>query len=190
MKAIAQELGLDPLLVERAARLTPVDQGETLFERFLGGRVWHRREAHLEVGLTDDRTHHLLSLVKAAVEQQGEGEANSAGMSWHSVGEGSQLFVTAHTEGKGTRVRVTVDRRGAIVGGAVFTIIGAFTPFFAALVIGETIGFPSPVVGWGFVLIGVSSVLAFARSLWISTSRATRTKVDNLMDTVSRSLSG
>ena len=115
MKAVAVEVGLDPALIERAARLMPVGLTESRLERVLGGPVKHRLDAHFATRLTEERTAHLLSAVRAAVEQQGEGEASSSGMSWNSVGEGSQMFVTAHTEGVGTRVRVMVDRKGALV---------------------------------------------------------------------------
>ena len=100
MKAVAVEVGLDPVLVERAARLMPVSAGESRLERVLGGPLKYRLDAHFATKLTEERAAHLLSAVRAAVEQQGEGEASSSGMSWNSVGEGSQMFVTAHTEGK------------------------------------------------------------------------------------------
>ena len=114
MKAIAVEAGLDPVLIERAARLVAVGSSESRLERVLGGPLKHRLDAHFATKLTEERTAHLLSVVRAAVEKQGEGEANLAGMSWNSVGEGSQIFVTAHAEGEGTRVRVTVDRGGSL----------------------------------------------------------------------------
>jgi hypothetical protein len=72
----------------------------------------HRLDARFATRLTEKRTAHMLSVIKAAVVRQGEGESNASGMSWHSVGEGSQAFVTAHAEGDGIRVRVTVDRSG------------------------------------------------------------------------------
>ena len=125
MKAIAAEAGLDPVLIERAARLMPVDGGESRLSRVLGGPVKHRRDAHFETRLTEEKTAQLLSAVRAAVEMQGDGDANSSGMSWNSVGAVSQVFVTAHAEGEGTRVRVAVDRGGGLFFTATFSLMAA-----------------------------------------------------------------
>ena len=137
MKAIAAEAGLDPVLVERAARLIPLDSRVSLPERVLGGPVKYRLDAHFSANLTDHRTAHLLSAVRASAEQQGEGQADSSGMSWRSVGEGSQILVTAHAEGEGTRVRVVADRRGAFAITGTFTLLGALAVAIAVVVAGE-----------------------------------------------------
>ncbi|MEE9207360.1 MAG: hypothetical protein V3U67_03120 [Gemmatimonadota bacterium] len=187
MKAIAAELGLDPVLIEQAARLMPVVSGGSRLERVLGGPLRHRLDVHFATKLTEARAAHLLSVVRAAVEQQGEGEASSSGMSWNSVGESSQLFVNAHTDGEGTRVLVTVDRRQALVLGAVPTMFGVVAVAVVGLVGGEAAGM-SAAFGIPLVVGGVAGVLALARAAWASTTRSIRQKSNILIDTISRSL--
>ncbi len=46
MKAIAVEAGLDPVLIERAARLMPVGSSKSRLERVAGGPLKHRLDAH------------------------------------------------------------------------------------------------------------------------------------------------
>ena len=108
---MAVEVGIDPALIDRAARLIPRHRAESLFERLIGGPIKHRNEAQLPTRLTEARSTHLLSAVRAHVDKQGEGQADAAGMSWYSEPDGSRISVTAHAEGDGTRVRVAVDRR-------------------------------------------------------------------------------
>lgn len=188
MKAIAAEAGLDPVLVERAARLIPLDSRVSLLERVLGGPVKYRLDAHFSANLTDHRTAHLLSAVRASVEQQGEGQADSSGMSWHSVGEGSQILVTAHAEGEGTRVRVVADRRGAFAITGTFTLLGALAVAIAVLAAGEIGALESGGVGLSLLAGGITGTLALGRAVWASTARRIRAKVDGLMDMVGRSL--
>ena len=187
MKAIAAELGLDPVLIERAARLMPVESSVSRLESVLGGPLRHRLDVHFATKLTEARAAHLLSVVRAAVEQQGEGEASSSGMSWNSVGETSQLFVNAHTDGESTRVLVTVDRRQALVLAAIPTAFGVVAVAVLGLVGGEAIGM-SAALGVPLIVGGVAGVLAVARAAWASTARTIRQKSDVLIDTISRSL--
>jgi len=188
MKAIALEAGLDPVLVERAAHLIPVDKSESLLDRVLGAPLRHRLDAHFTTKLTEERSTDLLSLVRVAAEQQGEGDANATGMFWKSVGEGSETVVTVHNEGEGTRVRVQVDRRGALVITAVLGFAGSVVVVVLGLALGETILPVSAAVGLTLTGAGVAGVLALARGLWTSTSRRIWKDAKALMDTISRSL--
>lgn len=188
MKAIAAELGMDPVLIERAARLVPAGTSESGLERVLGGPVKHRLDAHFATKLTEERAAHLLSVVRATAEQQGEGEANASGMSWHSVGEGSQVLVTAHTEGEGTRVRVMVDRRGGLAIIGTTSVIGAIFVGIVTLVGLEALDVGSYLVGWTILGSGLAGSLAVGRAVWASTTRKIRDKMSALMVTVSRAL--
>ncbi len=62
--------GLDPVLVERAARLIPSDSSGSRIERMLGGPVKYRLEAIFSTRLTDDQAAHLLSAVRGAVSSR------------------------------------------------------------------------------------------------------------------------
>lgn len=188
MKAIAEELGMDPVLIERAAILVPADSSESGLERVLGGPVKHRLDAYFATKLTEERAAHLLSAVRAAAEQQGEGDANASGMSWHSVGDGSQVLVNAHTEGEGTRVRVMMDRRGGLAIIGTFSLLGALSVGIVTLVGLEVLDVGSYVVGWTIFGSAVAGVLATGRAVWASNTRKIRDHLSTLMVTVSRSL--
>jgi hypothetical protein len=187
MKAIAAEVGLDAALIERAARSMPAASSESRLEQVLGGPLKHQLDAHFATKLTEGRTAHLLSAVRAAIEMKGEGEANASGMSWNSVGEGSQVYVTAHAEGEGTRVRVTVDRRDGLILTGTSSVLGALAVGIIGVVgasgVEQSVVFGATVIGGG-----VLGSLALARAAWASTTRKFRGKVDAMMDTVSRSL--
>ncbi|MGB5526904.1 MAG: hypothetical protein WBO43_09785 [Gemmatimonadota bacterium] len=188
MKAIAEELGMDPVLIERAARLMPAGSTQSGLERVLGGPLKHRLDAHFATKLTEEKAAHLLSIVRATAEQQGEGEANASGMSWHSVGEGSQVLVNAHTEGEGTRVRVMIDRRGGLAIIGTFSLLGAISVGIVTLVGIEVLDVGSYAVGWTVFGSAVAGVLATGRAVWASNTRKIRDYVNTLMVTVSRSL--
>ena len=188
MKAVAADVGLDPALVERAARLVPMEAAHSRLERILGGPVKYRLETHFDRGLNDESAAHLLSAVRAAVEQQGEGQADSSGMSWHSVGEGTQFLVTAHSEGDRTRVSLVVDRQGPLVAVGTFTLLGTLAVAIGTIVGFEVIELQSQVLGWSILAGGVMGALALGRAVWARTSRPFRAQLDGLMDTVSRTL--
>lgn len=179
---------MDPVLIERAAILVPADSSESGLERVLGGPVKHRLDAYFATKLTEERAAHLLSAVRAAAEQQGEGDANASGMSWHSVGDGSQVLVNAHTEGEGTRVRVMMDRRGGLAIIGTFSLLGALSVGIVTLVGLEVLDVGSYVVGWTIFGSAVAGVLATGRAVWASNTRKIRDHLSTLMVTVSRSL--
>jgi dihydrofolate reductase len=84
IKAVGAEVGIDPALIERAARLVPRRRTQSLFERLIGGPIKHRIEAQFSTRLTEERSTHLLSAVRAHVDEHGHGQADASGMSWHS----------------------------------------------------------------------------------------------------------
>ncbi len=188
MKAIAAEVGLDPALVERAARLTPAGTEMSRFESVLGGPLKFRFRGHSETRLTDENAAHLLHLIRAAAEQKGDGEANAAGLSWHSVGEGSQIIVAAHPKGTGTRFSVVVDRRTALALTGMFTGLGSLAVGVAVLAVGEAAGLQSIPIGLTIMGTGVAGVVALGRTVWAATSRRVRERAAALMETLSTSL--
>ncbi len=180
---MAVEVGIDPALIDRAARLIPRRRAESLFERLIGGPIKHRNEAQLPTRLTEARSTHLLSAVRAHVEKQGEGQADAAGMSWYSEPDGSRISVTAHAEGDGTRVRVAVDRRLA------FGTLAFLTQFVIVMSIWIGIGSVDSYLD-ALALFGIPLVggLAIARALWASSTRAIQERASALLDTLGQSL--
>lgn len=186
--AVAAEVGLDPLLVERAARQIPAHSSESRLKGLIGGPVKHRLDVYFATKLTESRSARLLSAVRAAAEQQGEGDANLSGMTWNSVGGASKIYLSAHDEGEGTRVRLIVDRSGPFVATAVSSLLGALAVGAVSVVGFEIIELGSVPIGLALMGGGMAGVLALGRTVWVSTTRQFREKADALMEAVSRSL--
>lgn len=185
IKAIATEAGFEPELIERAARQVPVSPDASRVERAIGGPLKHELIAHFDERLTDERAARLLAIVRATVDQQGEGESTTAGLSWNSVGEGSQLFVTAHSEDERTRVRVAVNRRDVLViTGTLSLTAGVLMPAVVTSILGvESLAINAAVFAGGF---GAS--LAAARGFWAVTTERLRERTGALMDKLSEAL--
>ena len=92
--------------------------------------------------------------------------------------------MTAHAEGEGTRVRIAVDRGGALILTAAFSLMAAaIGPAVVTVLELESIAVSAAIISGA-----AAGVLGLARAMWASSTRGIREKVDALMDTVSRSL--
>src|SRR5690606_35795325 len=132
MKTIAEQVGLDPELIERAAHLVPGVSRSTLMVRVAGGPLSSQLEFVVPVRLTLDGAQQLLSLVRATLLTQGRGEATAAGMSFSSFEAWRKVFVSAHADGDGTRIRVVVDNRSRLVMPVVLASLGTMIVVSAA----------------------------------------------------------
>jgi hypothetical protein len=114
MKLAAAQVGYDPALIERAARLLSADITASPLERLIGGPVRHKHENRFRTALDDNEAARLLSAVRISAGQSGsyDGHSSSMGMTWHDSGDMEVLSVTARPEEDGTTVSVVVDRRG------------------------------------------------------------------------------
>lgn len=119
------------------------------------------------------------------MDHQGEGESTAAGISWNSVGEGSQLFVTAHSEDERTRVRVAVNRHDAVViTGTLSLTAGILVPSIVTGILDvESFAINAAVFAGGF---GAS--LAAARGFWAVTTERLRERAGAVMDKLSEAL--
>jgi hypothetical protein len=70
MKSAAAQAGLDPALVERAARQLAVPTSASLFERLIGGPLQHQITAHFDSALDEQRAARLLSAVRINTDAQ------------------------------------------------------------------------------------------------------------------------
>jgi hypothetical protein len=189
MKEIAAEAGLDPVMVEKAARLLPDTHHSTGLERLIGAPVKIRMGAEFDAPLTLERAEGLLALVRASAEQQGEGDATGSGVTWHSVGEGTQMLVSIHAEGERTHLRVVADRRGALAISGGFSLMASLAVGVVVVLASEISGVQAhPLVGVGLMAGGAGGVFGAARAIWKSTSRRVHARVASLMDTLGRSL--
>lgn len=182
IKAIGAEVGIDPALIERAARLIPRRRSKTVFERLIGGPLRHRIDVQFPTALTQDGATHLLSAVRAETDKQGQGQADAAGMSWHSEPAASRVSVTAHADHDGTKVRLAVDRTAMFLP---FAIMALMAMVFWLFVVAEEV----ESLGDVFLYLAIpGGGLAIARALWASSTRAIEERTNALLHAVSRSI--
>ena len=188
MKAAAAQVGLDPALVERAARTLVATAKASPFERLIGGPLRHEIETRLPVALDEKRAALLLSAVRIGAGLAGTkdvGHSGPVGMSWHDGGELEALRVTARPEEDGTDVSVAVDRRGTL------GLVAAFSGFALILVFLFSVFalYPeAPAQGIGGLIVGTGGVLALARGYWASSTRRVRERMNSVMETIGKTL--
>lgn len=188
MKAAAAQVGLDPGLVERAARMLTATANASPLERLIGGPTRHNLEAHFPVRLDENDAALLLSAVRIIAGVAGSrdaGHSSSMGMTWHDGGELEALGVTAHPEADGTVVSVVLDRRGTL---ATVAGVSGLATFFAVLFAVFALYPESPALGVGGLLAAVGGGLALARGYWASSTNKVRERIGAVMDAIGQSL--
>jgi hypothetical protein len=188
MKAAAAQVGFDPVLVERAARLLAVEVTASPIERLIGGPVRHDHRARFPIKLDENSAARLVSVVRISAGEFGRGNpghSSSMGMTWHDGGETEALRVTARPEEDGTSVSVAVDRRVTFV--AVAGISG-LVMFFAVLFSVFALYPEAPALGFGGLIAGIGGALAAARGYWASSTRKVRERISVVMDAIAQTL--
>jgi hypothetical protein len=188
MKAAAAQVGFDPALVERAARLLAAKATASPLELLTGGPLRHDHTVRFSVKLDEHRAARLLSAVRISAGQAGSrdaGHSSSMGMTWHDGGELEALRVTARPEEEGTSVSVVLDRRGTL---ATVAGISGIAMFFAVLFAAFALYPEAPALGFGGLIAGIGGVLAIARGYWASSTRKVRERISVVMDDIGKTL--
>ena len=188
MKAAAAQVGLDPALVERAARLLAAKATASPLERLIGGPLRHDHEARFPIKLDENRAALLLSAVRISAGLAGRtdvGHSSSIGMTWHDGGDTEALSVTARPEEDGTAVSVVLDRRGTLGVVAMFSGIGIL---FVVLFAGSALYPEDPALGFGGAIAGIGGALAVARGFWAASTRKVREQISVVMDAIGQTL--
>jgi hypothetical protein len=188
MKAAAAQVGLDPALVERAARMLTATATASPIERLIGGPTRHSHEVRFPIRLDEGTADRLLSAVRISGGLAGSrdaGHSSSMGMTWHDGGDLESLRVTARPEEDGTVVSVVLDRRGPLTVVAMFSGMATFLAvLFAAFAL-----YPeAPALGFGGFVGGIGGVLAVARGYWASSTSKVRERIGVLMDAIDKTL--
>jgi hypothetical protein len=187
MKAAAAQVGIDPDLVERAARVLAVTTTASMPERLIGGPLRHVHEARFSIELDESQAAKLLSAVRIAEGHAGganAGHSSPQGMTWHSGGELEALAVTARPDKDGTHVTVVFDRRLTLVPTAAFSAFAVMCSVLAGMGLYEV----APALGVGATIAGTAGALAVARGYWAASTRAVRARIGAVMDTIGQTL--
>ena len=188
MKAAAAQVGFDPSLIERAARVLAVHAPATPLERLIGGPLRHDHSARFPVKLDENGAALLLSAVRISGGLAGgreAGHSGSMGMAWHDGGDMEALRVTARPEGDGAVVTIVLDRRGplTLVAGA-----SGVAMFFGLLFAGSALYPEAPAQGFVGAIAAIVGPLAIARSYWASSTRRARERISGVMEVIGQTL--
>jgi len=188
MKSAAAQAGLDPALIERAARMIATTAAASPIERLTGGPVRHNREARFPVTLDEKSAALLLSAVRITgglAGRQDVGHSSSLGMTWHDGGDPESLSITARPEPDGTAVSVALDRRGTL---ALVATASGLAMFFSVLFAGSALYPESPALGVVGGIAGIGGALAVARAYWASSTRKVQERISVVMDAIGLTL--
>jgi len=179
IKAIAQEVGIDPAAVDRVAAMMPHAESEGAISRVMGGPTKYRLEQTARGQVSEADVARLLDAVRRASGHHGKVEYGPQGFEWSTVGEVSQIYVTAVPGKDGTHLRVTADRGPASLLTFFFNFLGWMV---AAGITGAVIDPESAAVGAAILSGGVLGGIAQGRLVWAKTTKSVRAKLHRIME--------
>lgn len=188
MQAVATQVGIDPILVERAARMVAVNAAASPLERLMGGPLRHTEAVRFPVGLDETSAARLLSAVRisgAVAGGRDAGHSSALGMTWHDGGEFEALGVSARAAEDGTTVTVGLDRRGTL---GVVAMASGITMMLSLLFAVFALYPEAPALGVGGAIASVGGTLAIARSYWASSTRRARERINVAMEAIGETL--
>jgi len=183
MKSAAAQVGVDPALVERAARLLGTRATASRLERLIGGALRHEHDARFAIKLDEGSAARLLSAVRINTHfhSSDAGHASALGMSWSASGAGDIIKVVARPDTDGTSVTVAVDRRGTFV---LIGVLSALAMVFAVAFSVFALYPEAPALGYGGLIASIGGVLAVARAYWASSTKKTRERIGIFLDAI------
>ena len=186
MRSAAAQAGLDPALVDRAARMLATQTRASTFERLIGGPLRHEHDARFGVKLDEDSAARVLSAVRLNTHFHSShpGDSSALGMMWKASGDGNVLSVVARPDADGTSVSVVIDRRGTFVLTGVLSAMAVF----AALVVATGVDSAAPALTPWVGLGGIGAALALARRFWTSSTRKAHDQIVALVGAVGQTL--
>jgi hypothetical protein len=188
IKNVAGQVGIDPVFVERAARLSDHQVVETPLQRLFGGPVRHSESARFPFKLDEQKAALLLSAVRISAGLAGKtnkGHSSPIGMTWHDGGDLEALNVTARPEKNGTNVSVVLDRRTTLGMVAMGSFVGIL---FGLLFSGSALYPESPTQGLVGAVVTVGGVLALARGYWASSTKRARERMNGVIEAIGQTL--
>jgi hypothetical protein len=178
IKAAAAEVGIDPVLIERAAAILPTTT-ESLETRIFGGPSKYQMEYTAPGTLPKEDFGRVIDAIRQATGHTGKVSEVLGSLEWETVGETSQIHITVSAREDQTTVKVMADRgaTGAIHFGVIGLVGGLLSMGIAGAIIrpdtaGGVVALVSACMGGSFLA---------ARTIFITTGRGFRSKLRNLM---------
>jgi hypothetical protein len=188
IKSAAAQAGLDPALVERAARLLADRVSASPLERLIGGPLRNEHKLRFPIKLDENSAARLLSAVRISAGEFGganSGHSSSMGMTLQNRGEMEALSVTARPEEEGTSVSVVLDRRATFIAVA---CVSGMAMFLAVLFAAFALYPEAPALGYGGLIAGIGGTFAIARGYWASSTRKVRERISVVIDAIGQTL--
>jgi hypothetical protein len=114
LKAIGEEVGIDPARLEDAARAVTLG-GRNRAERILGGPTVLNFERKVERELDPEDTHDVLSLIRRTMGQQGEVSEVHGALEWSAKGELGERYVTLSPRDGTTAIHSSANLSNAAI---------------------------------------------------------------------------
>lgn len=172
LKAIAAEAGIDPALIERAAREIAVAEESTTT-----GVVSRHVEVSFPGTLSEARARRVLAAVRSSLRQQGTGEVSPSGFSWMS--DGRTLLMTAYDEDGETRLRVSSNAWPGVSIGGLLGLVAAWITAGVLEPLTMGVFFGSIAAGLGITTaLGAAAVAKARRQAASVLAAASRTMMD------------
>jgi hypothetical protein len=188
MKSAAEQAGLDPDLIERAAHmLLPTFDERSAVTRFVGGPLQHHYVSHVPVPVGAARSLRILSAVRVnagSFISTNDGHASDLGVRWDASASGDVLHLVVHPDENGAVVRLTIDRRGTFTLGALSVGITIFLLLlFSAFGVSQL----HPVLSIPTFLVASSGVIGVARHWWAASTRRAQETIRQLVNVIEQS---
>jgi hypothetical protein len=187
MKSAAAQAGINPTLVELAARQLASHANASHFERLVGGPLRHEQEAKFRGKLDEQTAARLLSAIRISathIQSANDGHSSALGVTWQASNDGNVISVVAKPDQNGTTASIVIDRRGT------FVVTGAFSSFaiLMSFLMGMGLYEQMPLIAPWIPVAGVVGTLAVVRSFWASSSRKARERIGIFMDVIGQTL--
>ncbi len=114
LKAIGEEVGIDPDRLEDAARAV-IQRGGNSPNPVLGSPTVLNFERKVEGEVDPEDTPEILSLIRRTMGQQGEVEEIRGSLEWNAKGEASERYVTLSSRDGKTTIQSSSNLSGAAV---------------------------------------------------------------------------
>jgi hypothetical protein len=182
MKAIAQEVGIEPRAVEWAVR-SMARPSERRIHALLGGATRYRLEDSVPGSLPEESFPGIVDAIRRVAEHHGEADSELGSLAWKTTGEVTQIHVVVRPESDHASVQVSADRSGAFIMTWFFSLAGGM---LGAGIIGAVTE-PTTVLGGVSVFLGMTVAgLGTARTLWTRGTRRFKARFRALFNAVRR----
>ena len=182
IRSIADEAGIDPEAVSRAAALLGAlewEERKGLAAAIFGGPGSYHLGFEVEGRLPPAEMGRVLEVIRREAAHQGRAAEVLGGVEWKTVGEVSVISVNISPRGDSTSIQIVGDRGPA--GGMIFIF-----PMIGSAVLVGIMGAvlePDSVLGVLSLVGGLlGSGFLLARTLWVSSGKKFHTKLTRLME--------